>query len=249
MMIEKFARRFLLWLACFTACAAGAAGAAEVPAQAFFAGHCLRCHGEKQPKGEFRVDTLPSDFTELANAQRWAEVLFRINSREMPPKKEPPPAAPATQCRAARTDSRQPTRGQRADAGRGARHAGHVRSVSSTHRPVGLRLHNFDAIGQWRTKERVTAGKGANPAVNASGKLADGRAYDGPEAFKQLLVQDLDRFGEAFVEQLATFALRRAMTTDDAAALREIARASKAEGYRLKPVIERLVLSEIFQKR
>ena len=95
----------------------------------------------------------------------------------------------------------------------------------------------------------MKAGQGANPPVNASGKLADGRAYDGPDTFKQLLVQDLDRFGEAFVEQLATFALRRAMTVDDAAALRAIAHASKADEYRLKPVIERFVLSELFQKR
>ena len=51
--------------------------AADFPTAAFFTEHCLRCHGEKQQKGEFRVDRLPTDFTELANAQRWAEVLFR----------------------------------------------------------------------------------------------------------------------------------------------------------------------------
>lgn len=115
--------------------------------------------------------------------------------------------------------------------------------------PLGFAFDNFDAIGRWRTEEAMKSGQGANPPVNASGKLPDGRAYDGPDAFKQLLVQDLDHFAEAFVEQLATFALRRAMTTDDAAALKAIARDCKAEGYRLKPVIERLVLSDLFQKR
>ncbi|NBV20524.1 MAG: DUF1592 domain-containing protein [Proteobacteria bacterium] len=115
--------------------------------------------------------------------------------------------------------------------------------------PLGFAFDNFDAIGRWRTEEAMKSGQGANPPVNASGKLPDGRAYDGPESFKQLLVQDLDRFSEAFVEQLATFALRRAMTSDDATALRTIARDCKAEDYRLKPVIERLVLSELFQKR
>ena len=89
----------------------------------------------------------------------------------------------------------------------------------------------------------------ANPPVNASGKMADGRSYDGPEAFKKLLVQDLDKFGEAFVEQLATFALRRAMTVDDAAAIKAIAHASKADDYRLKVVIENFALSGLFQKR
>ena len=59
----------------------------------FFKAHCLRCHDDKQQKGEFRLDTLPRDFGSEQVAQRWAEVLFRINSGEMPPKKEPQPKA------------------------------------------------------------------------------------------------------------------------------------------------------------
>ena len=115
--------------------------------------------------------------------------------------------------------------------------------------PLGFAFDNFDAIGRWRTEEQVVGGKGANPTVNATGTLHDGRAFAGPEAFKQLLVDDLDRFAEAFVEQLATFALRRVMTIDDAPQIKAIAAASKADGYRLRSVIERLVLSDLFQKR
>ena len=115
--------------------------------------------------------------------------------------------------------------------------------------PLGFAFDNFDALGRWRTEEVMKSGQGANPIVNASGTMADGRAYKSAEEFKQLLAQDLDRFGEAFVEQLATFALRRAMTVDDAAALKAIAQSSKQDGYRLKTVIERFVLSELFQKR
>ena len=95
----------------------------------------------------------------------------------------------------------------------------------------------------------MKAGQGDNPSVNASGTMTDGRAYKGAEEFKQLLVQDLDRFGTAFVEQLATFALRRAMTVDDATALKAIARECKKEDYRLKTVIEQFVVSGLFQKR
>ncbi len=115
--------------------------------------------------------------------------------------------------------------------------------------PLGFAFDNYDAVGQWPTEERVTAGKGANPPVNANGKLADGRAYDGPDTFKQLLVQDLDRFAEAFVEQLATFALRRAMTLDDASALKNIALTARKDNYKLLPILEALVSSELFQKR
>jgi len=36
---------------------------------------------------------------------------------------------------------------------------------------------------------------------------------------------------------------------DDAAALKAIAQASKKDGYKLRTVMENLVLSELFQKR
>ena len=115
--------------------------------------------------------------------------------------------------------------------------------------PLGFAFDNFDAIGQWRTEERVTAGKGANPPVSARGTLPDGREYDGPEAFKRLLVADLDRFAEAFVEQLATFALRRVMTVDDTAALKTVAVAAGKGDYKLRTALEALVLSDLFLKR
>jgi len=115
--------------------------------------------------------------------------------------------------------------------------------------PLGFAFDNFDAIGRWRTSEQVVGGKGDDPLVNASGKLADGRSYNGSDEFKQLLAADVDRFAEAFVEQLATYALRRVMTIDDAAQIKAIAAASKRDGYRLRTVIENLATSELFRKR
>lgn len=115
--------------------------------------------------------------------------------------------------------------------------------------PLGFAFDNYDAIGQWRTEERVTGGQGANPPVNASGKLPDGRAFHSPDEFKQLLAQDADRFAEAFVEQLATFALRRVMTIDDAAQIKAITRSSKTTEHRLRTLIEEFVVSELFQTR
>ena len=125
-------------------------------------------------------------------------------------------------------------------------------TCASCHRkidPLGLAFDNYDAIGQWRTEERVAAGQGGNPPVNASGSLADGRTFNGPAEFKQLLAQDVDRFAEAFVEQLATYALRRVMTIDDAATIKAIAQASQQDGYRLRTVLENFVMSDLFQKR
>lgn len=115
--------------------------------------------------------------------------------------------------------------------------------------PLGLAFDNYDAIGRWRTEEIVSDGNGKNPMVDASGELPDGRKFAGPTEFKKLLVADVDKFNAAFIEKLATYALRRTMTIDDREALAQLAAASKADDYRLQSVIEALVLSEMFQKR
>ena len=130
-------------------------------------------------------------------------------------------------------------------------HATHATCASCHQKidPLGFAFDNYDAIGRWRTSEQVAGGLGDNPPVNASGSLPDGRAYNGPSEFKQLLTGDLDRFAEAFAEQLATFALRRVMTIDDAAQIKAIAAASKPNDYRLRTVMESLVISDLFQKR
>ena len=58
----------------------------------FFRLHCVRCHGEKDAEGEFRVDTqLSADFLDVVVKERWGEVVNVLNSHEMPPEGEPQP--------------------------------------------------------------------------------------------------------------------------------------------------------------
>ncbi|MDB6175866.1 MAG: hypothetical protein JWL59_5177 [Chthoniobacteraceae bacterium] len=114
--------------------------------------------------------------------------------------------------------------------------------------PLGLAFENYDAIGRWRTEE-VTDGTGANPRVDPSGKLPDGRAYATAEEFKQLLLADLDAFNHTFIEKLATYGLRRGISFSDRDELKAIAAASKAKDYRLRDIVEAFVLSDLFQKR
>jgi mono/diheme cytochrome c family protein len=115
--------------------------------------------------------------------------------------------------------------------------------------PLGLAFENYDAIGRWRTEELVRDGHGENPRVDASGELIDGRTFQDVAGLKKILVEDLDKFNAAFVEKLATFALRRGMTVDDRRDLANIARQSKAADYRVEAIVEELVLSDLFQKR
>ena len=114
--------------------------------------------------------------------------------------------------------------------------------------PLGLAFENFDAIGRWRTTERVQGGVGDDPLVDASGKLPDGRNFANPAEFKQLLAGD-ERLAKAFLEQLATYALRRVMTVDNMEAIQSIAKGARDEGNGVKTLIRKLILSDLFQKR
>ncbi len=114
--------------------------------------------------------------------------------------------------------------------------------------PLGLAFENYDAIGRWRTVE-VTEGAGPDPEVDPAGTLPDGRAYRTPEEFKSLLLADLDTFNAAFVEKLATYAMRRTMSFADRDDLAAIAAGGRDRDYRLKDIVEVLVCSDLFGKR
>jgi hypothetical protein len=127
-------------------------------------------------------------------------------------------------------------------------HDPHCAACHARTDPLGLAFENYDAIGRWRTHER-TEGAGDDPLVNPAGRLADGRSYQTPEEFKKLLLEDMDTFNQAFIEKLATYALRRSMTFDDREALKAVAAASKAKDYRLRDLLEAFVCSNLFKAR
>lgn len=115
--------------------------------------------------------------------------------------------------------------------------------------PLGLAFENFDAIGRWRERERVEGGIGENPVVDASGTFPSGQNFNGPQEFKKMLAEDEKRLANAFVQQLATYALRRLMTVDDRPHIEKIVEAAKNDNYRLRSMIEHLVTSDLFINR
>ena len=114
--------------------------------------------------------------------------------------------------------------------------------------PLGLAFENFDAIGRWRDTERVLGGKGKNPPVDASGELPGGRKFANATEFKKHLAAD-ERLDEAFLEQVATYALRRVPTVDDKTHLRSILASIPPGERRLRNMIRGLVLSELFRRK
>jgi hypothetical protein len=108
--------------------------------------------------------------------------------------------------------------------------------------PLGFSLENFDAIGQWRTKD-------SGAAIDASGVLLDGTKVEGPAALRRALVAQKEQFVRAVTGKLATYALGREIEYFDAPAIRGIVRAAAADNYRWSSTILALVKSAPFQMR
>jgi len=62
-----------------------------VTVQPFLEQHCVRCHGEKKQKGNFRLDTAPREVNAAGFERTWGMALERITSGEMPPEEEKQP--------------------------------------------------------------------------------------------------------------------------------------------------------------
>ena len=107
----------------------------------------------------------------------------------------------------------------------------------------------YDAIGQWRTHEHIPTGVGKNPPVDASGTLTDGRTFNGSVEFKELLLDDRDRFARAFIEHLCTYALRRVLTVDDKEDVSVVLHEAKKKNYQIKDMIRAVAVSNLLRKR
>ena len=130
-------------------------------------------------------------------------------------------------------------------------HAEHA-SCAACHRnidPLGFAFDQYDAIGQWRTHERVEGGKGEDPLVDASGVMPDGRDFQDANQFKQLLLEDHDKFLRAFIEHLCTYSLRRVLTVDDSDDIESIVEEAKRNQYGVRDIVRTVALSDLMQKR
>ncbi len=97
--------------------------------------------------------------------------------------------------------------------------------------PLGFSLDNFDATGEWRTKEAVGV------PVDASGQLADGTPVDGPVALRNALLKHPEQFVRTMTEKLLTYGLGRGLEYYDMPVVRSIARDAARQNYRFSSLI------------
>jgi hypothetical protein len=108
--------------------------------------------------------------------------------------------------------------------------------------PLGLALENFDAIGQYRTREPAGV-------IDASGQLADGSTVDGVETLRKALLKRPDQFAGTMTEKLLTYALGRGLEHYDMPVVRGIVRNAAKNNYRFSTLVLGIVKSTPFQMK
>ena len=108
--------------------------------------------------------------------------------------------------------------------------------------PLGFALENFDAIGQWRTRD-------AGVTIDASAKLPDGAGFEGPNGLRAVLLERPEHFVETVAEKLLAYSLGRGLDFYDRPVVRRIARDAAASQYRWSAIIAGIVKSTPFQMR
>ena len=108
--------------------------------------------------------------------------------------------------------------------------------------PLGFALENFDATGQWRTRDGDTV-------IDATAALPDGTRFSGPTGLRNWVTARPEQFATSVTEKLMIYALGRGLEHYDAPAVRKIVRDSAAGGYKFQSLILGAVKSTPFQMR
>jgi hypothetical protein len=108
---------------------------------------------------------------------------------------------------------------------------------------IGFSLENFDAIGNWRTKDAT------NTPIDASGSLPDGTTFNGARQLKQILLLQKDQFCHCLADKLLIYALGRGTEPSDKRTIDNIVKETNKNGDKFSSIIKAVVHSDAFQKR
>ena len=124
--------------------------------------------------------------------------------------------------------------------------------------PLGIALENFDVLGRWRdqytdvsnyTSTSKKNGKKGRFPVDTRTIHMDGRAFEGPQGLKTILMEDNDRFSRAFVQNMLSYAIARQLTFLDRENLEQLYEQSADTDFRLRDILLAIVSSNIFIER
>ncbi len=108
--------------------------------------------------------------------------------------------------------------------------------------PLGFALENFDATGKWRTRDRETL-----TPIDASSKMPDGTALNGPADLRALLIRRPEQFVQTLTEKLMVYGLGRSIEYRDMPVVRQIVRDAARNNYAFASLVLGLVNSAPFR--
>jgi hypothetical protein len=194
---------------------------------------------------------LTANGTATSPVLRGAWIMDRIIGEPPPP---PPPGVPAVEpdIRGAKT-----IRDQLAMHTQSATCA----SCHAKFDPVGLALENFDIFGRWRTRYRgIAEGERVSGidhtghdfaytiagAVDASGKLVDGRTFKDVRELKAIFASNPRQLARNLLHQFTVYATGTPVRFADRAEIEKLLDACARDDYRTRDLLHALVQSKIF---
>lgn len=108
--------------------------------------------------------------------------------------------------------------------------------------PIGFALENFDAIGQFRTKDGTFD-------VDATGEFADGTKFAGPDGLKTVVAQRKELFLRCLAEKLLIYATGRGIEYYDRRPVEAIVQKLNTTEPKFSLLITEIVQSDPFRRR
>ena len=122
--------------------------------------------------------------------------------------------------------------------------------------PLGIALENFDVIGRWRDQYTDVSNyaptankKGGRFPVDARTVHLDGRAFEGPQGLKTILMQDKERFSRSFLENILSYAMARELNFLDREHIEQLYEQSAKTNFKLRDLLLEIVSSDFFIRR
>ncbi len=124
--------------------------------------------------------------------------------------------------------------------------------------PLGIALENFDVLGRWRDSYTEIAGytsseeSGSKPesfAVVSKTVHKDGRAFEGPQGLKDLLLEDNEKFSRVFLHNMVSYAMARQLTYRDREFIEKLNAQAIETDYKLRDLLIMIVASDHFTNR
>lgn len=112
--------------------------------------------------------------------------------------------------------------------------------------PIGFGMENYDAIGMYRTHEKV--GKFDQP-IERGGKLVSGIAYRDMEELKSLLKTQKHKLAKEFIESLVSYGIGRTIEFSDTDAILDLVNRCQYDGYSMQNMIYKIVSSQLFTSK